>query len=276
MPELPEVENVRRGLTNLVKGKKISSVEARYPRMVLTGAEEFEKALKNQTINSVERRGKYLIFKLDEDVFVSHLRMEGKYNLYQDEIPENKHYHIFFNFEDGSTLVYQDVRKFGTMELMKESELDDYFSRKKIGPEPTFEDFDSKEFYKSLHKSKKIIKPYLLDQSLVAGLGNIYVDEVLWRAKIYPADPANIIPIANIEKLHDAIIEVLQQSVELGGSSIRTYKNALGEEGKFQNHLKVYGKQGTPCPRCGTTIEKMKVSGRGTHFCPKCQPKRAK
>ena len=107
-------------------------------------------------------------------------------------------------------------------------------------------------------------------------MGNIYVDEVLWRAKIYPADPANIIPKANIEKLHDAIIEVLQQSVELGGSSIRTYKNALGEEGKFQNHLKVYGKQGTPCPRCGTTIEKMKVSGRGTHFCPKCQPKRAK
>ncbi|WEV45578.1 DNA-formamidopyrimidine glycosylase [Streptococcaceae bacterium ESL0687] len=272
MPELPEVENVRRGLERLVKGKKITSVEVAYPRMVLTGAEEFEQALLGQVVESVGRRGKYLILKLSNDVVISHLRMEGKYNLYQGEVPSNKHYHVFIGFDDGSTLVYQDVRKFGTMELMKEQALDGYFISKKIGPEPTQTDFDLADFYQSLHKSKKIIKPYLLDQTLVAGLGNIYVDEVLWLAKIFPGDPANLIPYEKIAVLRDAIIDVLEDSIASGGSSIRTYKNALGDKGSYQDKLRVYGKVGVPCPRCGTPIEKFKLSGRGTHFCPYCQP----
>ncbi|WEV61092.1 DNA-formamidopyrimidine glycosylase [Streptococcaceae bacterium ESL0729] len=272
MPELPEVENVRRGLERLVRGKKITSVSLAYPRMILTGAEEFEEALIGQVVESVGRRGKYLILRLSNNVVISHLRMEGKYNLYQGEVPFNKHYHVFIGFDDGSTLVYQDVRKFGTMELMDEGALGNYFLAKKIGPEPTPNDFKLDDFYHKLHKSKKIIKPYLLDQTLVAGLGNIYVDEVLWLAKIFPGDPANIIPREKIAALREAIIEVLEESIRLGGSSIRTYKNALGDEGSYQDKLQVYGKVGLPCPRCGTPIEKFKLSGRGTHFCPHCQP----
>ena len=271
MPELPEVENVRSGLENLVKGKRIRSVNARYSRMILTGSDDFEKKLVGQKIESVERRGKYLIFNLSENIIISHLRMEGKYNLYKNEVPDNKHYHIFIKFDDDSTLVYQDVRKFGTMELLEKNQLDDYFIEKKLGPEPTYDDFDQEEFINKLKKSKKKIKPYLLDQTLVAGLGNIYVDEVLWLSKIYPADYAKDIPRKKLAILHDSIITILQKAIELGGSTIRTYKNSLGEDGRYQEHLQVYGKNNQACPRCGTIIEKMKVAGRGTHFCPHCQ-----
>lgn len=271
MPELPEVETVRQGLERLVVGKRIQKVAIAYPRMVLTGADRLSEALIGQEIGEVKRRGKYLLLYLTDFVLISHLRMEGKYHYFRDQVPENKHFHAFFTFTDGSQLVYQDVRKFGTMELLRKEQVASYFLSKKLGPEPTAEDFVYEAFCAQLAKSKKPIKAHLLDQTLVVGLGNIYVDEALFQAGIHPARSSHSLSRAESKALHQAIIAVLQLGVEKGGSTIRTYKNALGMDGTMQDYLQVYGKQGQPCPRCQTEILKFQLSGRGTHVCPRCQ-----
>ena len=271
MPELPEVETVRRGLEKLILGKKISNIDIRYPKMIKTDLNEFQKEMPGQVIQTMGRRGKYLLFYLSDKVLISHLRMEGKYFYYPDQVPERKHAHVFFQFEDGGTLVYEDVRKFGTMELLAPELLESYFISKKLGPEPTKKDFDLLTFEKALKKSKKPIKSHLLDQTLVAGLGNIYVDEVLWRAKVHPSRTSNSLTAQEARKVHDETINVLCQAVEKGGSTIRTYTNAFGEDGTMQEFHQVYDKSGQACSRCETIIEKIQLGGRGTHFCPKCQ-----
>lgn len=273
MPELPEVETVRRGLERLVVGKTIQAVDVRVPKMIKTDMETFALDLAGLTIQAVRRRGKYLIFDFGAQILISHLRMEGKYLLFLDEIPDNKHFHFFFALNDHSTMVYQDVRKFGTFELLAKSAEEAYFASKKIGPEPTKEDFKLAPFERSVLASSKLIKPLLLEQKLVAGLGNIYVDEVLWASKVHPEQVASSLKKAQIKRLHDETIRILQLGIEKGGSTIRTYRNALGLDGTMQDYLQVYGKTGQPCPRCGTTIQKIQVGGRGSHFCPKCQKK---
>ena len=274
MPELPEVETVRRGLERLVVGKTIGQVRVRYAKMIGTGVDSFVHDLPGQTIERIGRRGKYLLFYLTGGVLVSHLRMEGKYLFYPDEVPERKHAHVFFETTDGGTLVYEDVRKFGTMELLRKDQLEAYFAARKLGPEPTEADFLLSPFAAALSRSKKPIKPYLLEQTLVVGLGNIYVDEALWRARIYPARPADSLKPTEVKRLREQIIEVLQLGIEKRGSTIRTYRNALGEDGTMQDFLQVYGKTGQPCARCGSPIEKIKLGGRGTHLCPHCQKAR--
>ena len=271
MPELPEVETVRRGLEKLILGKKISNIDIRYPKMIKTDLHEFQKEMSGQVIQSMGRRGKYLLFYLSDKVLISHLRMEGKYFYYPDQVPERKHAHILIHFEDGGTLVYEDVRKFGTMELLAPKLLEAYFVTKKLGPELTEQDFDLARLKLALKKSKKPIKSHLLDQTLVAGLGNIYVDEVLWRAKIHPFRSSNSLSSQEARKVHDETIKVLGQAVEKGGSTIRTYTNAFGEDGTMQEFHQVYDKAGQACSRCGSMIEKIQLGGRGTHFCPKCQ-----
>ena len=271
MPELPEVETVRRGLEKLILGKNIASLDIRYPKMIKTDLDQFQKELPGQVVKSMGRRGKYLLFYLTDKVLISHLRMEGKYFYYPDQVPERKHAHVFIHFEDGGTLVYEDVRKFGTMELLAPELLDAYFVSNKLGPEPTEQDFDLEIFRGALKKSKKPIKSHLLDQTLVAGLGNIYVDEVLWRAKVHPASPSQSLTRAEATAIHEQTIEVLGQAVEKGGSTIRTYTNAFGEDGTMQDFHQVYDKTGEACSRCGAIIEKIQLGGRGTHFCPKCQ-----
>lgn len=273
MPELPEVETVRRGLERLVVGKTIVSVDVRVPKMIKTEQDSFALDLVGQTIEAVRRRGKYLIFDLSRQILISHLRMEGKYLLFTGPVPENKHFHVFFGLDDESTLVYQDVRKFGTFELLAKSAEESYFTSKKIGPEPTPQDFKLAPFERAVLASHKLIKPLLLEQRLVAGLGNIYVDEVLWAAKVHPERPASSLKKTEIKRLHDETIRILQLGIEKGGSTIRTYRNALGEDGSMQDYLQVYGQAGQPCPRCGTAIVKIQVGGRGSHFCPKCQKK---
>ena len=274
MPELPEVETVRRGLERLVVGKTIGQVRIRYAKMIGTGVDSFVHDLPGQTIEKIGRRGKYLLFYLTGGVLVSHLRMEGKYLFYPDEVPERKHAHVFFEMTDGGTLVYEDVRKFGTMELLRKDQLEAYFAARKLGPEPTEADFLLAPFAAALSRSKKPIKPYLLEQTLVVGLGNIYVDEALWRARIHPARPVDSLKPAEVKRLREQIIEVLQLGIEKRGSTIRTYRNALGEDGTMQDFLQVYGKTGQPCARCGSPIEKIKLGGRGTHLCPHCQKAR--
>ena len=271
MPELPEVETVRRGLEKLILEKKIASLDIRYPKMIKTDLDQFQKELPGQEIQSMGRRGKYLLFYLTDKVLISHLRMEGKYFYYPDQVPERKHAHVFIHFEDGGTLVYEDVRKFGTMELLAPELLEAYFLSKKLGPEPTEQDFDLEIFIGALKKSKKPIKSHLLDQTLVAGLGNIYVDEVLWRAQVHPARSSQTLTADETSAIHNQTIAVLGQAVEKGGSTIRTYTNAFGEDGTMQDFHQVYDKTGQACSRCGTVIEKFQLGGRGTHFCPQCQ-----
>ena len=271
MPELPEVETVRRGLEKLILGKTIQSVEVKYSKMIQTDLDAFRQVLPGQEIRSMGRRGKYLLFHLTDLVLISHLRMEGKYFFYPDEVPFRKHAHVFFHFTDGSTLVYEDVRKFGTMEVLVPELVDSYFVNKKIGPEPTEAEFKGPAFQAALKRSKKPIKSALLDQKLVAGLGNIYVDEVLYRAKVHPARLGQSLTAPEAKAIRKETIAVLAQAVEKGGSTIRSYSNAFGEDGTMQEEHQVYGKTGYPCLRCGTPIEKIQLGGRGTHFCPHCQ-----
>ncbi|MCR8967669.1 DNA-formamidopyrimidine glycosylase [Streptococcus zalophi] len=273
MPELPEVETVRRGLETLLVGKKIKKVFFSYPQMIKTDKKQFMQEITDKVVTAVKRRGKYLLIELTDNVIISHLRMEGKYFSFANDVPENKHFHAFFELSDGSTLVYQDVRKFGTMELFSKAELDNYFKSKKIGPEPIENDFKLAPFKKALSKSSRPIKSHLLDQTLVAGLGNIYVDEVLFASKIHPETVSSHLSSKQVTHLHQAIIELLAFAVLKRGSTIRTYQNTLGEAGEMQDFLKVYGRQGLPCFNCQTPIEKIKLGGRGTHFCPSCQVK---
>ena len=239
--------------------------------MIQTDRDAFRQDLPGQEIRAMGRRGKYLLFYLTDLVLISHLRMEGKYFFYPDEVPLRKHAHVFFHFTDGSTLVYEDVRKFGTFDLLAKNQEEAYFTKKKLGPEPTKKAFKYAPFERALMTSAKPIKSLLLEQKLVAGLGNIYVDEVLWAAKVHPETPAKKLSKAAMKRVHDQTIVILQLGIEKGGSTIRTYRNALGEDGTMQNYLQVYGKTGQPCPRCASTIEKIKLGGRGTHLCPHCQ-----
>lgn len=272
MPELPEVETVRRGLVSLVQGKTIAKVDVYWPRIIeFPEVEIFQQQLVGETLETVDRRGKYLIFQFTHYEMVSHLRMEGKYEYFDQPIPLDKHSHVRFIFSDGTELVYNDVRKFGRMALLKKGTAKEYKGLMQLGPEPTDADFDLAEFRKQLKKPSTMIKPLLLNQKIVAGLGNIYIDEVLWLAKIHPEQPANTLSAQAIHRLHDAIIEVIGKAKEAGGTTIRTYLNALGEAGHFQQELNVYGQTGKPCPRCGTPIIKIKVAQRGTHLCPHCQ-----
>ncbi|WP_071131568.1 DNA-formamidopyrimidine glycosylase [Enterococcus timonensis] len=273
MPELPEVETVRNTLRPLIIGKTIQEVIILYPKIIenMDGA-TFAKSLIGEKVEEINRRGKFLIFRFTHFDLISHLRMEGKYQVVNEAAtPITKHTHILFTFTDGSQLRYQDVRKFGRMVLVLKNQALQYKSLVKLGPEPTAENFLLADFAAQLKQSKKEIKPLLLEQKIVVGLGNIYVDETLWLSQIHPLRRANSLSDEEVVVLHDAIILVLQQAILAGGTTIRSYHNAVGEEGHFQQRLHVYGKTGLPCDRCGTPIVKIKVGGRGTHFCPQCQ-----
>jgi formamidopyrimidine-DNA glycosylase len=272
VPELPEVETVRRGLEKLILNKTISEMEIRWPRIIESPEVPiFAAMLKGQQFLAFDRRGKFLIFKLTDYDLISHLRMEGKYEFFEKDAVPDKHTHVIFHFTDGSQLHYRDVRKFGRMTLVEKDKSSRYKGIMQLGPEPLPELFLLADFSRDLKKSKKAIKPLLLDQKLVTGLGNIYVDEALWEAKIHPEQPAATLNEAEIALLHRGIIDVLARAVEAGGTTIRTYLNALGEAGHFQVSLHVYGQTGKPCVRCGTPIVKTKVAQRGTHYCPTCQ-----
>ncbi|GAA3022643.1 DNA-formamidopyrimidine glycosylase [Tetragenococcus solitarius] len=274
MPELPEVETVRSGLIRLVQHKTIAEVVVRWPKIIeYPAADIFCQDLTGQRIETIERRGKFLLFKLTDFDLISHLRMEGKYEFFPENVSvqPDKHTHVIFNFSDGSQLHYNDVRKFGRMVLVKKDQGLLYKGIQQLGPEPIEEEFSLSNFEEKLQHSSSFIKPLLLNQKVVAGLGNIYTDEVLWLAKIHPQQPAQTLNKKESKRLYQAIIDVLAKAVRAGGTTVRTYKNALGKAGNFQIELKVYGKTNEPCPRCQTPIEKIKVAQRGTHLCPHCQ-----
>ncbi len=277
MPELPEVESVREGLSQMILGEKIASVEVGWDNIIESPAVPiFKKRLEGQVIEDVKRRGKFLLFYLTKDVLISHLRMEGKYQFLlpsygEEDATENKHTHVIFYMESGYQLRYLDVRKFGRMSLVEKGKEFDHKSLAKLGPEPIAEEFKLEPMRQFLTRRTKAIKGVLLDQEIVVGIGNIYADEILFRTKIHPEQSAKTLTEQEEKNLHESIITVLAEAVEKGGTTIRSYENAFGENGNYQDELKVYGKEGSACAQCGTKIEKIKVAGRGTHYCPNCQ-----
>lgn len=273
MPELPEVENVRRTLEKLVAGKTVHEVEVFWPKIVKhpQDCREFSRILKGQTIHKIGRKGKYLLFYLDRDVLVSHLRMEGKYGLFQRDEPMDKHTHVVLTFRDGKQLRYRDVRKFGTMHVFPIGTEWDRMPLAGLGPEPFSEAFTPRYLHEKLQKTSRPVKSVLLDQRVVAGIGNIYADEALFRAAIHPAAPGSRLTAKRVQRLYEAILSTLREAVEKGGSTVRSYADSQGNSGRFQWELSVYGREGEPCRRCGRPIEKMKLGGRGTHFCRRCQ-----
>ena len=277
MPELPEVESVRRGLNELVVGETVGKVEVRWPRIIDSPvANQFSRRLIGQTIEKVDRRGKFLLFYFTHDVMISHLRMEGKYELVEPkangQLPvRGKHTHVIFYLKSGKKLLYNDVRKFGRMYLVPKGEEFTHNSLIKLGPEPTADAFDLEAMQAFLTRRTKAIKGVLLDQEIVVGIGNIYADEVLHRAQIHPITPANTLTDDEEIRLHETIIEVMGEAVQSGGTTIRTYANAFGDVGTYQEKLQVYGRNGAECLTWGTEIQKTKVAGRGTHYCPVCQ-----
>ena len=273
MPELPEVETVRRTLKQLVLGKQIKEVTVNWPKMIKKPeqVEQFQDALIGETIHDVRRRGKFLIFSLDHYSLVSHLRMEGKYRVHATGEEFEPHTHIIFTFTDGTELRYRDVRKFGTLHLFNKGSEYDEPPLSQLGPEPFSEDFSPTYLEDKLKRTERNIKAVLLDQKIVVGLGNIYVDEALFRSGIHPERKANSLNSGEVTRLHEEIAATLSEAVEKGGSTIRSYINSQGQIGTFQLTLSVYGREGEACKKCGGEIIKIRTAGRGTHICLNCQ-----
>lgn len=269
MPELPEVETVKNSLKQLVLNEKITSVKVLYDKIIKNVTkDEFSSKLVNQTIKDIDRLGKYLIFILDDFYLISHLRMEGKYYLSgDDEI--NKHEHIIFYFKDKN-LRYQDTRKFGTMYLYDKS-VDIYKEQplNKVGLEPFSDKMTVSYLKDKFKKAHRPIKTTLLDQTIIAGLGNIYVDEVLFLSKIVPTKPTSEITEEQMQLIIDSSITVLNKAIKLGGTTIRSFTVNHDISGRFQNELLVHTKK--ECPVCKAEIKKIRVGGRGTYYCENCQ-----
>lgn len=266
MPELPEVETVRKTLLKYIKDKTIKEVIVYYEPIMPEGN---LISLANQTIKDIGRVGKFLLFYLDDYVLISHLRMEGRYFIKDNNEAKSKHEHVKFVFTDGTTLRYVDTRKFGRILIKNYQNYDQEPPISLVAKEPHL--IDSLEFEAVLSKRKSPIKVSLLDQHIIAGLGNIYVDETLFLANVLPTRPSNEVTSEEIKLILKSAGQVLKKATALGGTTIYSYESSEGVSGLFQNELLVHTKVGKPCPVCKTTIEKIKVGGRGTYVCFKCQ-----
>ena len=273
MPELPEVETVKNVLLPIVKGHTIKKIDILRKSIIHSDVNEFVKGLEGETFLDISRIGKFLIFHLTNDkVLISHLRMEGKYYEYLESDPDSKYARVVFHFENGHKLCYDDSRTFGMMVLSSESEYRKEKEIAKLGPEP-FAINDVTPLLKKSKGKKLPIKSNLLDQSLMTGLGNIYVDEVLFASKIHPLTPSHLISKKQWETIVKNSRDILNTAIESGGSTIKSYHPGKDIDGNFQTRLKAYGKAGELCPNCGATFRFIKVGGRGTTFCPRCQLK---
>jgi len=270
MPELPEVETVKNTLKKLVLNKKIVDVNIIYNNIIeYPDIEEFKNNLINQTINDIKRRGKWLMFELSDYYLLSHLRMEGKYIIRNKNDEFNKHEHVEFIFDDDTSLRYKDTRKFGKMYLYKKDEVFNNKPLNELGLEP-WDELLTINYLKEKLKNKKLpIKTLLLDQSIIVGMGNIYVDEVLYKSNLNPLKKVIELTDNDYKNIIENCKITLEKAIELGGTTIRTYESSEGVHGLFQNELLVHGKE--ICQNCKIKIEKIKVGGRGTYYCPNCQ-----
>jgi formamidopyrimidine-DNA glycosylase len=275
MPELPEVETVRRRLEPVLTGRRFERVEISDPRLVRPyEPDEVAAELQGERVASVERRGKYLILRFETDrVLLIHLRMTGSLRHSSAGLDDDPHRRALVRLDDGSDVAYRDVRRFGTWLLLEPGELDAYLAPR-LGEEPLDAPFTAARLGQLLARRRAPVKAALLDQRTLAGMGNIYVDEALWRAKIHPLRPAESLEPNELRRLHRAVRTSLEHGLARQGSTLRDYKLPDGGSGSMQHEFKVYGRGGEPCDRCGTPIAKIRVAGRGTWFCPTCQPQR--
>lgn len=278
MPELPEVETVRRIIAPHVRGRTIAQFSLNWHRTLEhPSLERFRQKVTGRSIEAVERRGKLVLLRLDNGGFITvHLRMTGELLLRpagsDERHPEREPYlRAVFAFSDGSELLFYDVRKFGKIAYRCPAEMVDLESR--LGVEPLDADFTAEHLAELLRARRRQIKPLLLDQRIIAGLGNIYVDESLYRSRIHPLELSSRIDPSRVSALHAAIVDILSTAVELHGTTFRDYRSGLGEPGNNQSRLRVYGlKPGTPCPDCGSPVERLVIGQRGSIVCPNCQP----
>ena len=268
VPELPEVETIRAQLAPRLEGRTLVRVEILDPRLTRPhDLFEVAEELEGDRVVSVERRGKYLLLRLESGFgLLVHLRMTGGFHW-----QPVTHERALLELDDGTRLAYRDVRRFGTWLVLEETELEPYLATKN-GPEPLGRRFTASWLAAELARRTAPLKAVLLDQRVVAGLGNIYVDEALWRARVSPLRPANDLSDDEIARVTRAIRTALRTGIERQGSTLRDYAAPDGAAGSMQDGFRVYGRDGEPCSRCRTTIAKTRVGGRGTWFCPRCQP----
>ena len=272
MPEKPEVITVANALRKKLIGKTITNCNVYWNNIIASPTtDEFKKRIINQKINDITTRGKWLVFSLDKDTLLIHLRMEGKFFFRKKTDKIEKHEHVEFILDNDISLRFHDIRKFGKMHLIDKNKLQVEKPLCDIGLE-----FDSKELtsdylYKNIHNKKLPIKTVLLDQSIIAGIGNIYDDEILFLSRISPLRKSSSISKRECQAIIDNTKEVLEKAIKAGGTTIKSFTSSEGVHGLFQNELKVHGKKNGLCPECNKKIEYIRVGGRGTYYCRNCQ-----
>ena len=271
MPELPEVETIRRGLAPHVEGRVLERLEVRDERWCRPLAPaEIAAATEGRVVERLDRRGKYLIFALADEVFLTlHLRMTG--TLLLDPAPDTPHSRVVFDLGDH-VLRFADPRRFGTGELQLGVEAHEAFLAERLGPEPFDAAFTGAHLRALARGRRAPVKAFLLDQRRVAGVGNIYADEALFRARIHPLRPVGTLKRAQLDALRDAVVASLQAGIDAKGATIDDFRDPYGVQGSFQDQFLVHLREGLPCPECGTAVVKLRAAGRGTYVCPRCQP----
>jgi len=276
MPELPEVETIVRGLRDRVKNLEFSKVEVRLGKCIRGAKQSLIQLLRGKKVLGIDRRGKNIIFRLSGDVFLFiHLGMSGRLRVVQGGTPLEKHTHVIFSFQNHPRqLRFVDPRQFGRL-FWEKGMGGKLIALSRLGPEPLA--ISALEFSQRARAKSREIKPLLLDQHFLAGVGNIYADESLYRAGIHPRRKSDSLGNKTLFRLHQVVQEVLKESIRAKGTSVRSYVDASGSTGAFQNSLRVYGREGEPCRVCGTPIVRERVGGRCSFFCPRCQrPPRGK
>jgi formamidopyrimidine-DNA glycosylase len=273
VPELPEVETVRASLEPVLVGRRFEQIEIRDARLTRPfDPDEVAAELKGEVVEALERRGKYLVFRFRSGrVLLVHLRMTGTFRHERNGTPDDDPYRrAVVRLDDGSDIMYRDIRRFGTWLLLEPDE-DARYLATRLGEEPLKKTFTAAALAARLRGRKAPVKAALLDQRAAAGMGNIYADEALWRAKIHPLRPAGDLSPAEIRRLHRGINDAIRAGIARQGTTLRDYRTPDGGSGSMQDELRVYGRGGEPCPRCGTEIAKTRAGGRGTWYCPNCQ-----
>jgi formamidopyrimidine-DNA glycosylase len=273
MPELPEVETVRARLEPRLVGRRLEHVEILDPRLTRpVDPAGVAAQLEGERIAALGRRGKYLVVRFESGlVLLVHLRMTGQLLHANGSLPaDDVHRRAVVRLDDGSDVIYRDVRRFGTWQLLEGDDLEAYLAER-VGGEPLARSFTSRQLAEVLAGRRAPVKAALLDQRRVAGVGNIYADEALWRAQVHPLRPAGELTEEEIKALHRGIRLALRAGIARQGATLNNYRTPDGSPGSMQHEFKVYGRAGEPCDRCGTPIEKIRAAGRGTWYCPHCQ-----
>lgn len=271
MPEIAEVETVRNTLKKQILRKQIKDVKVYYERMIESNIKDFAKDLVGKSFIDIKRRGKWLIFETEDRYLLSHLRMEGKFFIKNSADEKGKHEHVAIFFDDNTTLRYEDTRKFGRMNLIKKEELESTESIAKQGLEPGDKKLTSDYLLEKFKNKRLPIKTVLLDQTIISGLGNIYVNEVMFYARINPLKEAKDVTNKECEQIVKGSDEIIREAIKMGGTTIKSYTSSLGVTGRFQQNLMVHKREGEPCKVCGNPIKNIKIGGRSTYYCEVCQ-----